>query len=125
MIFLNIWPTTVEGWVGLIILIIGLISALAGLIPTLIKLKSALGEIASNKDYNKLIKIAKKAMVVAQASGKTGVEKQEMVVNAIKAGAAELEIEVNDEDINKLINSIKDLKNFFNEMKAADQAAKQ
>jgi len=125
MLVLNIWPTTVEGWVGLIILIIGLISALAGLIPTLIKLKSVLGELASNKDYNKLIKVAKKAMVVAQASGKTGAEKQEMVVNAIKAGAAELEIEVNDEDINKLINSIKDLKNFFNEMKAADQAAKQ
>lgn len=125
MIFLNIWPTTVEGWVGLIILIIGLISALAGLIPTLIKLKSALGELASNKDYNKLIKIAKKAMVVAQASGKSGAEKQEMVVNAIKAGAAELEIEVNDEDVDKLINSIKDLKNFFNEMKAADHAAKQ
>ena len=125
MLILNIWPTTVEGWVGLIILIIGLISALAGLIPTLIKLKSVLGELASNKDYNKLIKVAKKAMVVAQASGKTGAEKQEMVVNAIKAGAAELEIEVNDEDINKLINSIKDLKNFFNEMKAADQAAKQ
>ena len=125
MIFLNIWPTTVEGWVGLIILIIGLISALAGLIPTLIKLKSALRELASNKNYSKLIKIAKKSMVVAQASGKTGAEKQEMVVNAIKAGAAELEIEINDEDINKLINSIKDLKNFFNEMKAADQAAKQ
>lgn len=125
MLILSIWPTTVEGWVGLIILIIGLISALAGLIPTLIKLKSALGELASNKDYSKLIKIAKKAMVVAQASGKTGAEKQEMVVNAIKAGAAELKIEVNDEDINKLINSIKDLKNFFNEMKAADQAAKQ
>lgn len=125
MIFLNIWPTTVEGWVGLIILIIGLISALAGLIPTLIKLKSVLGELASNKDYNKLIKVAKQAMVTAQASGKTGAEKQEMVVNAIKAGATELEIEVNDEDINNLINSIKDLKNFFNEMKAADQAAKQ
>ena len=125
MIFLNIWPTTVEGWVGLIILIIGLISALAGLIPALIKLKLALGEIASNKDYSKLIKIARNAMVVAQASGKSGAEKQEMVVNAIKAGAAELEIEVNDEDIAKLINSIKDLKNFFNEMKAADQAAKQ
>ena len=124
MLFLNIWPTTVEGWVGLIMLIVGLVSAIAGLIPTFIKLKSALKKIAKDKNFAKLIEIAKKAMTEAQASGKTGAQKQEMVLVAVKAGAIEIGVEVNDEDIENLIDSIKELKQFFNDMKAADQAAK-
>ncbi len=124
MIFLNIWPTTVEGWVGLIILFITLISALAGLIPTAIKLKRALTKIAKDKDYAKLLKIAKKAMATAQASNEPGANKRAMVIEAIKAGAKELEIEIDENDINNLCNSIDDLKQFFNEMKVADQIQK-
>jgi len=124
MIFLNIWPTTVEGWVGLIILFTTLISALVGLIPTLIKLKKALKKIAKDKDYAKLLKIAKKSMATAQASNEPGANKRAMVIEAIKAGAKELEIEIDENDINNLCNSIDDLKQFFNEMKVADQIQK-
>lgn len=123
MLILSIWPTTVEGWAGLIILLVSLVGAIAKLIPTLIKLGRATKIIAKNKDRDKLITIARKAMAEAQASGQSGAQKQEMVVAAVKAGAKELEIEINDEDINDLINSIKELKQFFNEMKEADKIA--
>lgn len=121
---LSIWPSTVEGWVGLIVLICTAIGAIVGLVPTVLKLRTALKEIAKNKDYAKLIKIAKKAMAAAQASGQSGPEKKEMVLAAIKAGAAEAGVVIDDEAVNKLCDSIDDLKNFFNEMKKADEASK-
>ena len=123
-IILNVWPTTVEGWVGLIVLISGLVGAVAKLIPTVIKLHKATAKMLKDKNFKLLVDIAKKAMVEAQASGQSGEEKQKMVIRAIKAGAEELKIEINDEDIEALIESIKELKAFFKEMKAADSIAK-
>ena len=123
-IILNVWPTTVEGWVGLIVLILGLVGAVAKLIPTVIKLRKATAKMLKDKNFKLLVDIAKKAMVEAQASGQLGEEKQKMVIRAIKAGAEELSIEINDEDIEALIESIKELKAFFKEMKVADSIAK-
>lgn len=123
-IILNVWPTTVEGWVGLIVLISGLVGTVAKLIPTVIKLRKATAKMLKDKNFKLLVDIAKKAMIEAQASGQLGEEKQKMVIRAIKAGAEELSIEINDKDIEALIESIKELKAFFKEMKAADSIAK-
>ena len=63
-------------------------------------------------------------MSQAQASGKSGAEKLQMVIAAIRAGAAEVHIEVSDADIDKLIDAVTELKQFFKDMKAADDLAK-
>lgn len=124
MLILSIWPTTVEGWVGLGLLFIALISAIVSLIPTVIALKRALKTADKNKVFSILTEVAKTAMITAQATGKSGTEKQEMVIATIKAKAKELNVEINEQDIEKLINSIKGLKQFFNDMKAVDAVAK-
>lgn len=124
MLILSIWPTTVEGWVGLGLLFIALISTIVSLIPTVIALKRALKTADKNKVFSILTEVAKTAMITAQATGKSGTEKQEMVIATIKAKAKELNVEINEQDIEKLINSIKGLKQFFNDMKAVDAVAK-
>jgi len=124
MIFLSIWPTTVAGWITLGTLTGGLIASIVKLIPTLIKLKRATFKIVKNKNFDLLRKIAMKAMAEAQTTGQPGEEKLQMVISAIKAGAKEADIEISDEDITDLINSIKELKQFFKDMKAADEQAK-
>lgn len=124
MIFLSIWPTTVAGWITLGTLTGGLIASIVKLIPTLIKLKRATFKIVKNKNFDLLRKIAMKAMAEAQTTGQPGEEKLQMVISAIKAGAKEADIEISDEDITDLINSITELKQFFKDMKAADEQAK-
>ena len=124
MIFLSIWPTTVAGWITLGTLTGGLIASIVKLIPTLIKLKRATFKIDKNKNFDLLRKIAMKAMAEAQTTGQPGEEKLQMVISAIKAGAKEADIEISDEDITDLIDSVKELKQFFKDMKAADEQAK-
>ncbi|MBO7696990.1 MAG: hypothetical protein J6T10_30540 [Methanobrevibacter sp.] len=124
MIFLSIWPTTVAGWITLGTLTGGLIASIVKLIPTLIKLKRATFKIVKNKNFDLLRKIAMKAMAEAQTTGQPGEEKLQMVISAIKAGAKEADIEISDEDITDLIDSVKELKQFFKDMKAADEQAK-
>ena len=124
MIFLSIWPTTVAGWITLGTLTGGLIASIVKLIPTLIKLKRATFKIVKNKNFDLLRKIAMKAMAEAQTTGQPGEEKLQMVISAIKAGAKEADIEISDEDITDLIDSVKELKQFFKDMKDADEQAK-
>ena len=121
---LNIWPTTVEGWILLGAAVLGFIGALAKLIPTMIKLGKALVELAKQKNFDKLKKIATKAMAEAQATGLSGQDKLNMVIAAVKAGAKEANIETNEEDIKALIKSIGELKEFYKAMAAANEVAK-
>lgn len=82
----SFWPTTAEGWAGIITFIIGFIGAIAALIPVSIKLVKRGKEIVKNKDWAKIKEIADTAMKTAEATGKTGAEKKEIVIASVKAG---------------------------------------
>lgn len=122
-VMLNFLPTTADGWVLLLTAVVGFILAVVKLIPTMIKLGKVLAELAKQKNFGQLKKIAMKAMAEAQATGLEGQDKLTMVINAVKAGAKEAGIKVDDEDVEALVKSIAELKEFYKEMAAANQIA--
>lgn len=122
MILTSIWPTTVEGWVGLISLIVGLIGAIAALIPVAIKLFKALKEIVKNKNWSKIKDIAKAAMTTVEEYHKLHPEmssddKLNMALDMIQAGCAEIGIEVDEATLNNLVDYINQTIDWFNGMK--------
>lgn len=122
MILTSIWPTTVEGWVGLISLIVGLIGAIAALIPVAIKLFKALKEIVKNKNWSKIKDIAKAAMTTVEEYHKSHPEmssddKLNMALDMIQAGCAEIGIEVDEATLNNLVDYINQTIDWFNGMK--------
>lgn len=112
----SIWPTTVEGWVNLIVFIVGFIAAVAVLVPVAIKLVKKGAELVKNKNWSKIKDIALAAMKEAEASGKKGSEKQQMVIDAVVAGCKEAEIEISEEDLKNLAKYINETIEWFNNM---------
>lgn len=112
----SIWPTTVEGWVNLIIFIAGFVAAVAVLIPVAIKLVKKGAELMKDKNWSKIKDIALAAMKEAEASGKKGSEKQQMVIDAVVACCKEAEIEISEEDLKNLAKYIDETIEWFNSM---------
>ena len=112
----SIWPTTAEGWAGLLVFVVGFIAAIAALIPTVIKLVKKGAELMKNKNWSKMKDIALAAMKEAEASGKKGSEKQQMVIDAVVAGCKEAEIEIDEEDLKNLAKYIDETIEWFNSM---------
>ena len=112
----SIWPTTVEGWVNLVVFIAGFVAAVAVLIPTVIKLVKKGAELVKHKNWSKMKDIALAAMKEAEASGKKGSEKQQMVIDAVVAGCKEAEIEISEEDLKNLAKYIDETIEWFNNM---------
>lgn len=112
----SIWPTTAKGWGGLIVFIIGFVAAVAALIPTAVKMVKRGAELMKNKDWLKIQEIAMAAMREAEASGKKGSEKQQMVIDAVIAGCKQAEIEINEEDLKNLVEYIDGTIKWFNSM---------
>lgn len=112
----SVWPTTTEGWIGLITFIAGFVAAVAVLIPTVIKLVKKGAELMKNKNWSKIKEIALAAMKEAEASGKKGSEKQQMVIDAVVAGCKEAEIEISEEDLKNLAKYIDETIEWFNNM---------
>ena len=112
----SIWPTTVEGWVNLVVFIAGFVAAVAVLIPTVIKLVKKGAELVKHKNWSKMKDIALAAMKEAEASGKKGSEKQQMVIDAVVAGCKEAEIEIDEEDLKNLAKYIDETIEWFNSM---------
>ena len=115
-IFGSIWPTTVEGWVNLVVFIAGFVAAVAALVPTVIKLVKKGAELVKNKNWSKIEKIAMEAMKAAEETGKKGAEKQQMVIDAVVAGCKEAEIEFSEEDLKNLVKYINETIEWFNGM---------
>jgi hypothetical protein len=121
MNILSIWPTTVEGWVGLVVLIAGLIGALLKLIPTLIQVHKLTVEAIKQKNIEKLKKVASAAMTGVQASMKSGAEKKEIVMSAVEAAAKEMNVEIDKEALIELSNHIDSMKTYYNTVKESDE----
>ena len=112
----SIWPTTTEGWVGLLVFVVGFIAAIAALIPTAIKLTKKGAELVKDKNWKEIKEIALVAMKEAEASGKKGSEKQQMAIDAVVAGCKEAEIEISEEDLKNLAKYIDETIGWFNDM---------
>lgn len=112
----SIWPTTAEGWAGLLVFVVGFIAAIAALIPTAIKLVKKGAELMKDKNWSKIKDIALAAMKEAEASGKKGSEKQQMVIDAVVACCKEAEIEISEEDLKNLAKYIDETIEWFNSM---------
>lgn len=116
VIFESIWPTTAEGWAGLLVFVVGFVAAIAALIPTVRKLVKKGAELVKDKNWSKIKEIALAAMKEAEASGKKGSEKQQMVIDAVVAGCKEAEIEISEEDLKNLVKYINETIEWFNDM---------
>ena len=112
----SICPTTIEGWVNLVVFVSGFIAAVAVLIPVAIKLIKKGAELVKNKNWSKIKEIALAAMKEAEASGKKGSEKQQMVIDAVIAGCKTAEIEIGEEDLKNLTKYIDETIAWFNNM---------
>lgn len=112
----SIWPTTIEGWVNLVVFVSGFIAAVAALVPVAIKLVKKGAELVKNKNWSKIKEIALAAMKEAEASGKKGSEKQQMVIDAVIAGCKTAEIEISEEDLKNLTKYIDETIAWFNNM---------
>ena len=112
----SVWPATVEGWVNLIVFIAGFVAAVAVLIPVAIKLVKKGAELMKDRNWSKMKDIALAAMKEAEASGKKGSEKQQMVIDAVVAGCKEAEIEISEEDLKNLAKYIDETIEWFNNM---------
>lgn len=123
-LILSIWPSTVEGWVGLIILIVGLISSITALIPTAIKAFKATKKLIKNKNFGKIKEIALKAIEVAEATGADGATKKDMVFAAVKTGCREAGIEIEEDQFEELSKYIDEMIKYFNTMKRANALGK-
>lgn len=122
VIFESIWPTTAAGWSGLLVFIVGFVAAIAALVPTAIKLVKKGAELVKDKNWSKIKEIALAAMKEAEASGKKGSEKQQMVIDAVVAGCKEAEIEINEEDLKNLVKYIDETIDWFNTMNESSKA---
>lgn len=105
-----------ESIITIITLAVGLIGAIAALIPSLIKLFKSLKEIAQNKDWGKIKAIIKAAIVKAEASGKAGADKKQMVIDATIAGCKEIGVEVDEALVEQISEYIEKTISFVNEM---------
>ena len=115
-ILFNIWPTSVEGWIGLILMFLGLIGSIAALIPTAIKLFKALKEIVKNKNWQKILELADNAMELAEITSLHGSDKRDLVIETVRTGCSELDIELNEELVENLIKYIDDTIQWLNRM---------
>lgn len=106
----------IESIITIITLAAGLIGAIAALVPSLIKLFKSLKEIAQNKDWSKIKVVIKAAIVKAEASGKAGADKKQMVIEATIAGCAEIGVEVDEALLNQISEYIEKTISFVNEM---------
>lgn len=109
--------------ITLITLAIGLVGAIIALIPSLIKLFSALKTLVKNKNWKQIIKIAKTAMETAEATGSTGADKKQMVIDAVMAGCKEANIEMDADALKDLCNYIDEMIDYYNNMTKATESS--
>lgn len=105
----------------LITAIVGLIGTVVALIPTAIKLAKSLKEIAKNKDWKKIMIAIKEAVVTAEASGKSGVEKKTMVIETIKTFCMECDVILDEDLLNQVSDYIDTLISTFNQLESVSK----
>ena len=104
----------VQNVIQLIISICTLIGLIGGLIPTAIVLFGKIKEVIKNKEWNTIVGVVKESMTAVENYAKqhpdmTSEDKLNMCLEGVKAACARLGVKLDDELINKIIATIKDL----------------
>lgn len=95
--------------IGLIVSLVGvIIGAIAAIVTAIIKLKGKFGELAKDGNWKKLYPMILKAIAEAEATGKSGAEKKEIVMAAVDSFAKELGIQYEADQISDAIEFIID-----------------
>lgn len=104
--------------IGLIVgLVSVVISAITAIVTVIIKLKNKFGELAKDGNWKKLYPMILKAIVKAEATGKSGAEKKEIVMAAVDSFAKELGIQCEADQISDAIEFIIDFSKKVNKKK--------
>lgn len=95
--------------IGLIVGLVGVIvSTITAIVTAIIKLKGKFGELAKDGNWKKLYPMILKAIAEAEATGKSGAEKKEIVMAAVDSFAKELGIQYEVDQISDAIEFIID-----------------
>lgn len=124
MIVLVNWPSDVSGWVTLISLIVALVGSIIALIPTIIKLVSTLKKLVKDGNWTKIKAAIQNAAVTAEASGKSGVDKKQMVIDSVKAFCKTIDVEVDDALLEQISTEIDKLITEHNALTEANDSTK-
>lgn len=104
--------------IGLIVSLVGVvIAAITAMVAMFKKLKNKFGELAKDGNWKKLYPMILKAIVKAEATGKSGAEKKEIVMAAVDSFAKELGIQCEADQISDAIEFIIDFSKKVNKKK--------
>ena len=101
----NTWFQTAD---GIIALLSSAVALLIGLITVISKLIPAIKTIIKNGEWRKISELALAAMAKAEKSGLVGKDKKAQVIEAVKAGCLELNIDASAwlDDLNVFIDNM-------------------
>ena len=116
MIILGDWLSTAEGVVTLITGLIGLITTGIGAFFAIKNFLKVRANKTASENWGLIMEMADAAMKEAEASGKKGADKKELVVNSVKASCKAAGVNM-DEFIDQLSNYIDQTISFVNSMK--------
>lgn len=95
--------------IGLIVGLVGvIISAITAIVTAIVKLKGKFGELAKDGNWKKLYPMILKAIAEAEATGKSGAEKKEIVMAVVDSFAKDLGIQYEVDQISDAIEFIID-----------------
>ena len=109
-------------WVELISSIIGALIVLCGLIPAIVALVKFIIKSIKDKNWKAILVMAQDAMIAAEASGKSGADKKQMVIDAVTAGCKSANIDIDQDDLKKLADYIDDWISKHNALEAASES---
>ena len=98
----------------IISLAVALLGAIAVIVTMYRKLKKALGDLIKEGGWKKLFPIILNAIAEAEATGKTGAEKKEIVMAAVDSFASQMGIQYEVENLSKLIDEIVEISSKIN-----------
>ena len=110
-------------WVELISSIIGALIALCGLVPAIIALVKFFVKSIKDKNWKAILVMADQAIVAAEASGKSGADKKQMVIDAVVAGCKAANVDIDESQLTSLADYIDKIIAEHNELSAASVAA--
>lgn len=90
----------------IIALAVALFGAIAVIVTMYRKLKKALGDLIKDGGWKKLFPIILNAIAEAEATGKTGAEKKEIVMAAVDSFARQMGIQYEVEALSKFVDEI-------------------
>ena len=98
----------------IISLAVALLGAIAVIVTMYRKLKKALGDLIKDGGWKKLFPIILNAIAEAEATGKTGAEKKEIVMAAVDSFASQMGIQYEVENLSILIDEIVEISSKIN-----------